>query len=104
MNKQIAISDVVIIFQGHIPVKFVHVVNIEPDAKKGWWKVTFMDVGMPAMMWTWLLDNDQIEGQEFTMGGIPHRVQLYSRASAIPEVKTAVKKEVSAISEGEDLI
>jgi len=57
---------------------YVYITDVIEDKKPGWWKVTFK-ILLPTkdfkpLVKTWILDNQQIRGQEFTMG--EHRHQL----------------------------
>lgn len=66
------------VFLAHIddkPSFFAWITNITPDVKKGWWRVRFVVLAIPAMTMTWTLDDSQIRGEDFTMGGIPVRIQ-----------------------------
>lgn len=58
---------------------YAFVDDIAPDNKTGWWRVTFQ-ILLPTpdfkpLKKMWILDEQQIHGQEFTMGGIKHQLQ-----------------------------
>jgi hypothetical protein len=49
------------------------------DVKPNWWRVTFQ-ILLPTpdfkpLKKMWILDNQQIHGQEFTMGGVKYQLQ-----------------------------
>jgi hypothetical protein len=58
---------------------FVYVDDITPDSKPGWWRVNFQilipTLDFKPLRTLWILDDQQIRGQEFTMGGIKHQLQ-----------------------------
>ena len=57
------------------PSFFARIENIAADNKKGWWQFTFVILSIPLTTATWIIDDDQIRGAEFTMGGIPVRLE-----------------------------
>ena len=57
------------------PGFFVRVENVERDRKKGWWRMTFLILAIPLQTLTWILDDDQMRGSDFTMGGQPLRIE-----------------------------
>lgn len=57
------------------PGFFVRVENIQPDRKKGWWRMTFLILAVPLQTLTWILDDDQMRGSDFTMGGQSLRIE-----------------------------
>lgn len=66
------------VFLAHIdekPAFFAWVTNITPDVKKGWWRIRFVVLAIPTMTMTWTLDDNQIRGEDFTMGGIPVHIE-----------------------------
>jgi hypothetical protein len=58
---------------------YAEVIDVVADKmKKGFWAMRFYPF-VQTPDWkiievTWLLDNDQIRGQEFTMNGVPHQL------------------------------
>ncbi len=48
---------------------------ISTDVKPGWWRVKFLFLTAPYQVTTWILDNEQIRGSDFTMGGTPLRIE-----------------------------
>jgi len=57
------------------PGFFIRVENVERDRKKGWWRMTFLILAIPLQTLTWILDDDQMRGSDFTMGGQPLRIE-----------------------------
>lgn len=73
--KAISAGDVVLIHVQEQPAFFARVEAIEPDAKRGWWQVKFLILTLPLTVTTWIIDNEQIRGAEFTLGGTPIRIE-----------------------------
>jgi len=83
---------------------YARVNDIVADHKKGWWSVTFSPL-IPTKDFKlheigWLLDNDQIRGQEFTLNGVPHqlfKVEFLDNKDSYPDdpvpLPTSVKKK-----------
>jgi len=74
-QKALTIGEVFLAYIEEQPSFFARVENISPDYKKGWWHVTFLILSIPLTTATWIMDDDQIRGAEFTMGGIPVRIE-----------------------------
>jgi hypothetical protein len=69
-------KDVCMMYVNQFPDCFVRINHMWPDEKKGWWKVNFNRLQIPLVMATWILDENQIRGGEFTMNNVPIRLQL----------------------------
>lgn len=67
-------NDIVLIYHEDQPVVFARVEDIEPDIKKDWYHIKLMLLQLPVQTVTWILKDDYINGEEFTMGG--HRMRL----------------------------
>jgi hypothetical protein len=65
------IHDLVCIYIENKPAFFARVENIVPDVKRGWWKVRLLVLTNPLQIFTWILEESQINGAPFTMGGTP---------------------------------
>ena len=57
------------------PAFCARVEDIRPDRKKGWWQIRLLVLSLPLRTLTWILDDDQIRGAEFTMQGHPVRLE-----------------------------
>lgn len=66
-----SISDLVQIHIENKPAFFARIEDITPDAKPGWWRVTLLVLTNPPQVFTWILEEGQINGEPFTMGGTP---------------------------------
>lgn len=67
--------DLALIHIEHKPAFFARVEDISPDHKRGWWQVKLFILALPMRVVTWTIDDEQIRGAEFTMGGTPVRIE-----------------------------
>lgn len=65
------INDLVLAHIDHKPAFYARIEEIHPDVKPGWWKVKLLVLTVPLQVYTWILDESQINGAPFTMGGTP---------------------------------
>ncbi|KAA3656921.1 MAG: hypothetical protein DWQ10_14365 [Calditrichaeota bacterium] len=57
------------------PAFFARVEGFIPDSKPNWWHVKLLILQVPLHVVTWILRREQINGEEFTMGGTPIRIE-----------------------------
>jgi hypothetical protein len=69
-----AINDLVLIHIDNKPGFYARLEDISPDVKPGWWQVKLLALSFPLQIFTWILDGNQIDGDPFTMGGTPVRI------------------------------
>jgi len=69
------IHDLVLIHVDGKPGFYARIDEILPDVKPGWWQVKLLVLTFPLQVFTWILDDFQIEGADFTMGGTPLRIE-----------------------------
>ena len=69
------IHDLVLIHVDNKPGFYARVEEITPDVKPGWWQVKLLVLTFPMQVFTWILDDFQVEGADFTMGGTPLRLE-----------------------------
>ena len=76
-RQQVAIApnDIVLVHFENKPAFFARVERIDPDYKRGWWHVKFFVLALPMQLMTWIIDDEQIRGADFTMGGVPVRIE-----------------------------
>jgi len=67
--------DIVLIHVDKKPGFYARIEEITPDVKPGWWQVKLMVFTFPLQVFTWILDEYQLEGADFTMGGTPIRME-----------------------------
>jgi hypothetical protein len=65
------ISDLVLVHVDDRPGFYARIEDIVPDVKPGWWQVKLLVLTFPLQVYTWILDESQIAGAPFTMGGTP---------------------------------
>ena len=88
------INDLVLIHVDNKPGFYARIEEIVPDIKPGWWQVTLLVLTFPLQVFTWILDEQQIEGADFTMGGTPLRlVDVVSPAELERAEKEKADKE-----------
>ncbi len=65
------INDLVLVHIDNKPGFYARIENVSPDVKAGWWKVKLLVLTIPVQIYTWILEESQINGAPFTMGGTP---------------------------------
>ncbi len=68
-------GDVVLIYRQEKPTVFARVEYIEPDIRKDWYHLTLLLLTLPTQVVTWILRDSYINGETFTMGGVPMRLE-----------------------------
>jgi hypothetical protein len=68
-------GDVVLIHYQDKPMTYARIEAIEPDLKKDWYQATLLFLVMPPQTVTWILREAYINGEPFTMGGQPVRLE-----------------------------
>ncbi len=76
------INDLVLVHIDNKPGFYARIENITPDVKPGWWQVKLLVLSFPLQVYTWILDESQIGGAPYTMGGTP--VRLAKVESPVP--------------------
>ena len=79
-------GDVVLIYYQEQPTIFARIEHIEPDNKKDWYHVTLLLLTLPTQTVTWILRDQYIDGEVFTMGGQAMRLEEVKKVT-IREVK-----------------
>ncbi len=64
-------QDLVLVHVDNKPGFYARVEEIVPDVKPGWWQVKLLVLTFPLQVFTWILDDNQVAGEPFTMGGTP---------------------------------
>ena len=85
-------QDLVLINIEDKPAFYGRVEKITTDVKPKWWRVQFLFLTFPVQVTTWILDEEQIRGADFTMGGTPLRIEKV----VAPEEVAAVKEETDS--------
>lgn len=69
------INDLVLVHIDDKPAFYARIEDVTPDVKPGWWKVKLLVLTVPLQVYTWILDESQVNGSPFTMGGTPIRLE-----------------------------
>jgi hypothetical protein len=69
------VGDVVLVYMDSNPAFFARVDEISADVKPGWFHVKLLVLQIPLLVVTWILREAYYNGQEFTMGGRPMRIE-----------------------------
>ncbi len=80
------LHDLVLVHIDNKPGFYARIDGIEPDVKPGWWQVKLLVLTFPLQVYTWILDESQIDGAPYTMGGTP--VRLEKVESPVPREET----------------
>ncbi|MFQ5637757.1 MAG: hypothetical protein ACE5IR_07145 [bacterium] len=92
-------QDLVLLHIDEKPAFYARVEHITADVKPKWWRVKLLMLTIPAKIVTWIIDDDQIRGAEFTMRGTPVKIERVTLA----EEELAEKKETGDKKTGEKL-
>lgn len=68
-------NDIVLIYLETTPLTFARIENISPDSKPDWYHVKLLLLQVPLQSVTWILKNDYINGETFTMNGKKMRLE-----------------------------
>lgn len=99
-------GDIVLIYIKDQPTIYARIEAIEPDIKKGWYKVILLLLSIPQQVITWILREEYINGAPFTMDGNPIRMQEVKRTpvpSSVIKHDSAVGRETGVSSKGKIL-
>ena len=69
------VGEVVLIYFDEQPTVFARIEAIEPDIKRDWYHITLLLLALPVNAVTWILRESYIDGESFTMGGKPVRLE-----------------------------
>jgi hypothetical protein len=69
------INDLVLVHLDRQPAFYARLNDISPDVKRGWYQVEMLVLSLPPQTMVWILEEAQINGEEFTMGGRPVRLE-----------------------------
>jgi len=66
---------VVLVYMDNNPAFFARVEEITPDVKPEWFHIRLLVLQVPLLLVTWILREGYFNGDEFTMGGHPMRIE-----------------------------
>ena len=72
-------GDLVLVYYKDEPGVYARIERIEADVKKDWYQVTLLLLTIPHQVITWILREEYINGQVFTMGGNSMRMEKIER-------------------------
>lgn len=75
MSTLVQPRDVILVHVQEKPAFFARVEEILPDVKKGWRQMRFQVLSVPLQELVWTLEPSQIDGEPFSMGGTPIRIE-----------------------------
>jgi hypothetical protein len=82
------INDLVLVHIENKPAFFARINDINPDVKKGWYQVELLFLNVPLQSIVWILEDVHLQGEEFTMGGTPVRLEyIPPKVTASPPPK-----------------
>ncbi|MDR3566682.1 MAG: hypothetical protein P4L43_01505 [Syntrophobacteraceae bacterium] len=79
------IGDVVLVYMDNNPAFFAKVDEISADVKPGWFQVKLLVLQVPLLVVTWILRQAYFNGEEFTMGGRPMRIEKVVAPVEVPD-------------------
>lgn len=96
------INDLVLVHVEDKPGFYARIEDIAPDVKKGWWVVRLLVLTFPLQVYTWILDESQIDGASFTMGGTPLKIEKVVSPVDLEEEKKSRPKPSGPASASPD--
>jgi hypothetical protein len=89
------INDLVLAHIDNKPAFYARIEEISPDVKPGWWKVKLLVLTVPLQVYTWILDESQVNGAPFTMGQTPIMLEKVESPEPPPKPLASVEKPSS---------
>ncbi len=93
-------NDLVLVHIDGKPAFYARIEDISADVKPGWWQVKLLVLTHPCQLYTWILEESQINGARFTMGGTP--VMLEKIISPLVREEQALDSQQERKSEGDN--
>jgi hypothetical protein len=69
------IGDVVLIYRDELPGFFAQIQDVSPDQKRDWYQVTLLVLQIPLTEVIWILREEYINGEAFTMNSDRVRIE-----------------------------
>jgi len=88
-----AIGEVVAISIDGKPSVYGRIEGYEADRKPRWYQVEILLLTFPPQNLTWILREEQIDGEPFTMDGVPVTIQAVPKRQPVPAPGPAEKKD-----------
>ncbi len=105
-GKMFHVGEVILVYIDNEPGFFARIEKIVPDHKKSWWQMSFLILSIPLKTMTWILDDEQMRGQNFTMNGVPMQIKKVEAPESehFRDSKTRVAEESEKKSDGGNII
>lgn len=105
-GKMFHTGEVILVYIDNEPAFFARVEKVVPDHKKNWWQMTFLILSIPLKTMTWILDDEQMRGQNFTMNAVPMQIKKVEAPEAehFHEKQTRVAEESETKNESGNVI
>jgi len=92
------VNDLILVHIDSKPGFYARVDEITPDVKPGWWQVKLLVLCMPLQVYTWILEESQINGAPFTMGGTPIMMEKVVSPVVVGEKKASSDTDDSQVA------
>jgi len=92
-------GDLVLVYVDNQPAFFARIEAILADVKPHWFQVRMLVLQLPLVVITWILREPYINGEEFTMGGRPMRMEKVVAPEAVDLEQEPLPTETQALSE-----
>jgi hypothetical protein len=87
------IGDIVLAYEEEKPVFFARIEEIWADKKPDWYHVKLLVLQVPVVEAVWILREEYINGETFTMNGVRLRLEKVMGASGQKEESLGSQKE-----------
>jgi len=78
-------NDIVLIYFDETPLAFARIEEILPDNKPNWYHVKLLMLQVPLQVVHWILKNEYINGDQFTMNGRKIRMERVVCPKSAPD-------------------
>lgn len=95
------VNDLLLIYHGPTPLGYGRVEDITADVKPGWWHLSLLLLKLPPQYVTWILREEYIDGDTFTMGGEKMRLQRMPRVGA-PHLVPPLEEDKTAEQQSDE--
>jgi len=96
------VGDVVLVHFREKPASFARVEALRPHERPGWHYCDLLFLTLPPRPITWILRREQIDGEAFTMGGEPVRLERLPEPGAAHRAAEAEGDDSAAEQSGEE--
>ena len=93
-------GDIVLIYYQDQPAVYARVEDISPDHKKDWYHVRLLVLTVPSQTVTWILREEYILGETFTMGGQSVRLEKVEGPSPAPPPENGEESGAEGVEKG----